>query len=158
MNELRIQELRRRARNRAKARNVSPIEQSIITIQQYFLTPGMHCIEVPTVQQGRSLLRICLDSLQIFADVALLTMATKKCPAQYRDLYEEVKHLTVHDGTLEEFILTSFYNDFLIIEYTPQLLEQPWFGTFEQLLSKYSIAQSIPVIIFMYDEYALEAN
>ena len=101
---------------------------------------------------------MCVDSLQLFADVALLTMATQKCPAQYRDLYEEIQHLTVHDGTLEEFILTSFYNDFLIIEYTPQLLEQPWFGTFEQLLSKYSIAQSIPVIMFMYDEYALEAN
>jgi len=96
--------------------------------------------------------------LQIFADVALLTMATQKCPAQYRDLYEEMKKLSMHDGSLEEFVLTSFYNDFLIIEYTPQLMEQPWYGTFEQLLSKYSIAQSIPVIMFMYDEYALEAN
>ena len=162
MKDLTIQELRLRSRTRTKKnRDVSQVEQSIITIQQYFMTPGMHCIYVPNIQQGRSLLRICLDSLQIFADVALLTVATKKCPLQYRDLYEEMeqaKALTTHNGNLEEFILTSFYNDFLIIEYTPQLLEQSWFGVFEQLLNKYALNESIPVIMFMYDEYELRVN
>ncbi len=160
MKDLSIQELRLRTRTQ-KDRNVSQVEQSIITIQQYFMTPGMHCIYVPTVQQGRSLLRICLDSLQIFADVALLTVATQKCPTLYRDLYTEIKRakaLTTHNGRLEEFMLTSFYNDFLIIEYTPNLIEQPWFGAFEQLLSRYAISESIPVIMFMYDEHELEAN
>ncbi len=162
MKELNLQELRLRARSRARgSHHISPVEQSIITIQQYFLTKGIHSITVPSIQQGRSLLRICLDSLQIFADIALLTVANQQCPAQYRDLYTEMKQaqaLGTHDGSLERFILTSFYNDFLVIEYTPALLSQPWFGTFEQLLSRYAISQSIPVIMLMYDEHKLEEN
>jgi hypothetical protein len=88
-------------------------------------------------------------------------VANQRCPALYRDLYKEMAEahvLGISDGSLEEFILTSFYNDFLVIEYTKELMDQPWFGSFEQLLSRYSINQSIPIILFMYDAYELEAN
>ncbi len=155
-----ISNLRNLTRTRRKT-GTTLVEQTIINVQQYFLTPGVHCITIATHEQGRSLLRVCLDSLEIYTNVGIVTVTTKKAPAHYRDMYEELEHaqaLCLGDGRLEEFMLSSFQCDFLVLEYTQELLEQPWFGRFEQLLSEYSVAKSIPVIMFLYDDQQVTRN
>ncbi len=160
--KLAIHQLRNLSRSRRKqTHKISRVEQSIITVQQYFLSPGLHCITVPNLDNGRSLLRICLDSLGIYTNVGMLSLSNKAVPAHYVDLYADMQRahvLSLDSGMLEEYMLSSFQADFLILEYTQELMEQPWFGRFEHLLHDYSIATSIPVIMFLYEEQSLEHN
>ncbi len=97
----------------------------------------------------------------MYTDIGMVTMTNKRVPAHYRDLYDEMyfnRALFLDDGRLEEFMLTSFQCDFLILEYTQELMEEPWFGRFERLLHDYSISTSIPIIMFIYDEHTLNKN
>ncbi len=157
-----ISNLRNMTRSRRKSTtSTTLVEQTIITVQQYFLTPGLHCITIPNHEQGRSLLRVCLDSLDLYSDVGMVTVTTKKTPAHYRDLYAELEDAQAvfsDNGRLEEFMLSSFQCDFLVMEYTPELLEKPWFGRFEQALTEYSVSKAIPVVMFIYDDLGLMKN
>lgn len=156
-----ISNLRNLTRTRRKTAGTTLVEQTIINVQQYFLSPGLHCITIPSHEQGRSLLRVCLDSLGIYSDVGMVTVTTKKTPLHYRDIYEELEHyqaLSFDDGSLEEYMFSAFQCDFLILEYTQELMEQPWFGRFEQLMSEYSVAKAIPVIMFLYDDQGVTKN
>lgn len=157
-----ITNLRNLTRTRRKSgAQTTLVEQTIITVQQYFLTAGLHCITIPSHEQGRSLLRVCLDSLDLYTDIGMVTVTTKKAPAHYRDLYSELEDAQAvfsDNGRLEEFMLSSFQCDFLVLEYTPELIEQPWFGRFEQALTDYSIAKTIPVVMFVYDDQGLMKN
>ena len=155
-----IHQLRNRTRTRRK-NNGSPFENNLFTIQEQFLSPGMHCIDVENHEQDRRLLRLGLDSLNMYSDVGMLTMSPTKIPHKYRDLYEEMDAwdaLTLNNGMLEEYLLSSFQSDFLVLEYTQELIVQPWYGRFEQLLYEYSISTSIPVIMFIYNDHQLDKN
>lgn len=157
--KLDISNLRRLTRSRKK-QQISSVEQSIITIQQYFLTPGLHCVTVPSHEQGRSLLRVCLDSLERYNDIGMITTALQRTPHHYRDIVREIALYGGHTDTslLEEYLLTAFSCDFLIIEYNPELMMSPWFGQFEQLLHDYSVSKALPVIMCMYDDQAGSYN
>lgn len=139
----------------------SLVEQSIIALQNSFLTPGLHCITVSNVQHGRDLLKVCLDSLGRYTDIGLVSHSAQTGPSHYTDLYTQMSQvgaLSLEEGMLEDYMLSSFQSDFLILEYTQELMVQPWFGKFEQLLSDYSITNSIPVVMFLYEEQTLNHN
>lgn len=155
-----INNLRNLTRTRRKT-STTLVEQTIINVQQYFLTNGLHCITIASHEQGRSLLRVCLDSLGIYSNIGIVTVTTKKAPEHYHDIYQELCYahaLGVQDGSLEEFMLSSFHCDFLVLEYTQELLEQPWFGHFEQLIAEYSLAKAIPIVMFLYEDQSILRN
>jgi len=153
--------LRNLTRARRKMASTNIAEQTIINVQQYFLSPGMHCITITSHEQGRSLLRVCLDPLDVYSDIGMVTVATKRAPAHYRDIcfeLEEYQAVSYDDGRLEEFMLSSFHCDFLVLEYTQELMEQPWFGRFERILADYSLAKAIPIVMFMYNDQVMIKN
>ena len=160
--KLAIHQLRTSSRSRRKitVKNASP-EYKILMIQNSFITPGLHCVNVQNHEQGRRLIQISLDSLGIYSDVGMVSMSVRGCPLQYRDIYYELSRydaLSIDNGALEDYLLSSFTCECLILEYTQELIEQPWFGRFEQLLSDYSITNTIPVMMFLYDEQTLTRN
>ena len=153
--------LRSVAKARRRMSELSSIEFALEKLQQNILSPGMHCITIPTHDQGREVLSLCLDSVGIYQDISMVSMTTKKVPYSYRDLYAEMSSfqaLSADTGRLEEFLLSCFQSDFLIIEYTQELLEQAWFGKFEQLLYEYKVPQAIPIVMLLYSETELIKN
>ncbi len=155
-----IHQLRNRTRTRRK-QSGSSFENHIMSLQEHFLNPGMHCIDVDNQEQGRRLLRLGLDSLGIHTDVAILTVPPYNLPQGYKDLYAELDAwdaLTLDNGMLEEYLLSVFECDFLVLEYTRELIQQTWYGKFEQLLHEYSISKSIPVVIFLYNDQQIDKN
>jgi hypothetical protein len=97
----------------------------------------------------------------MYEQVGMVTVSTKKAPYQYVDIYEELQYAnatSLDTSKLDEYMCSSFQCDFLVLEYTQQLIEQPWFGRFEQLLSEYSVLSSIPVILLFYDEHEVIEN
>ena len=126
-------------------------EQEIFALNSYFFTPGFHCIKVPTVEAGRRLLQDYTASCSHFVDSAFLS--TLPIPADYRNLYEELRAsdaLSGEKGNLEEFVLRSVTQEFLVIEATAELLKTFWFSMFEQLLIDYNIMKETTIIMFMY--------
>ena len=160
--KLAIHQLRTLSRLRRKADTVPlTIEERILAAHDAFLNPGMHCITVPNQQQGRILLRICLETLGKYADLGMLTMSLNGCPEQYRDVYAELERLhafSLQESNLENYLLTSFSSDILIIEYTQELMEQAWIGKFEYLLHEYAFSHSIPVIMLLYSSPTAHKN
>ena len=157
-----IHQLRSLTRSRRKSgTTLNSIEHNLISLQEYFLTPGTHCVTVPTVQQGRSLLRVCLDSLGIYNNIGMLTACLRKAPPQYHDIFGELssfRSLSLDNGILEEYMLNSFNCDFLVIEYSQELMKEPWFGKFENLLNDYSVASSLPILLLFYENSSQYTN
>lgn len=158
-----LHQLRNLTRSRRKngTTNINAIEHTIVSLQEYFLTPGTHYVTVPTIEQGRSLLRVCLDSLGLYNNIGMLTACLRKAPAQYHDIYGELtsfQSLALDNGILEDYMLSSFNCDFLVIEYSQELMKQPWFGKFENLLHEYSLASSLPVLMLFYENGKIHTN
>lgn len=133
-----------------KATQESLSEQEILAFHSYLFSPGFHCIKVPSIAAGRGLLEEYASSCAYVIDSAFLSMTP--APNGHRNLYEElcVMDAFSEEGRLEEFILCSLTQEFLIIEATAELLKTPWFGKFEQLLIDYNIMKETTIIMFLY--------
>jgi hypothetical protein len=107
--------LRNLTRTRRKTSHKKRIEQTILNVQQYFLTAGPHHISVRTHEQGRSLLRVCLDSLSMYEQVGMVTVSTKKAPYQYVDIYEELQYANA--TSLDTSKLDSLYEQKDVLSY-----------------------------------------
>lgn len=130
-------------------------EQNVIILQNFFLTSGVHCIHVPDIQTGRTLLETALASFKSDRSISLLTTVKKKAVFPYSDLYKELgaARASSHtNGALEEYLLCSLNSDLLIIEATTELLQQPWYGKFEQLIVEYNIGATLPIIMIFHGE------
>lgn len=131
-------------------------EEQIIDLHQALLTNGFHHMYANTIQEGRSILHVLLQSLGCHQDIACLTVENKNLPATTFDLYYylfEGGYLDAkHQTDLEDFFLNRFENDFLWIEATPQLTQQPWFFYFEQKLIELRINQQVPIMIISYNK------
>ncbi len=125
-------------------------EQDIMSLQALFLTPGFHCITVGNREIGRSLIDSCISSVNHYSQPAFL--GSSAAPEEYLDLYQEFASwdaLHNHEN-LEQYMAGFFYFDVLIIEGTKDLLQDQWFGKFEQLLIDYSMPQTLPIIMLLY--------
>jgi hypothetical protein len=54
------------------------------------------------------------------------------------------------EAVLDDFFLEQFEVDFLWIETTNTLIEQPWFYTFERKLCDFNIESKTPIIFLVY--------
>lgn len=130
-------------------------EDEILSLQESFLSSGIHKITVANLPEGRTMLAAFLESLRYFTRPAVLTTQLFSHPSvQIAHLYRE---LLAHEGIfesrgmLEDFMLNHFYYDFLAIEATPDLRAQAWFVRFEQLLHDYKFTETVPVVMFVYE-------
>jgi len=96
--------------------------------------------------------------LQQYTTVAYLALEPIKLPIFLADievvsLYDEMAFsgaLAFAHNRLENFLLESFYYDFVWIECSQELLRKPWFEFFEQKLIVHNFATSTPILFISY--------
>lgn len=133
-------------------------EHEILELQDLFLTPGFNYLELPSSEAGRELVTSFLNSLQHYSQIACLTTRPEALPQATTSLHDEMAFsgaLALSHSRLDAFLLEQFHYDFLWIECTPDLLESPWYGYFEQKLSDFNIAATTPVLLVSYRDSQL---
>lgn len=147
------QQLLSRAVAKDVKKRASLSEQDILTLQDYFLTPGLHLVKAENQEESRLLLAQFLYSFQYYSSIAILGTNEWSMPEDYHDLYKELGETSAlfKKEAMEDYLSCTFPHDFLAIEGTPDLLRSAWFGRFEHLLIQYEIVRTIPIIIFIYE-------
>lgn len=134
-------------------------EEDILTLQDIFLTPGIQHIVVPSVSQGRNLLRTFLAVLPCYHDIAVITASKVELPDHYLNIYDmlvedgyidSLTGLSVNPQALDEFFIEHGYFDFMWIEATPELQNKSWFVDFLQKLQEINVNTQIPIAIATY--------
>jgi hypothetical protein len=128
-------------------------DADIIKLQDTLLTVGIHTLKFPNVTQGRDAMITILTSLNCYTNVACLSMHTTELNPAYFDMYYALTlggyvHGNV-EQKLDEFFLEQCDVDFLWIEATAQLVEQPWFYAFERKLDQFNVVCRIPVVVLV---------
>ena len=132
-------------------------EQEILDLQDLFLTYGNHYLKVPTHGQGRNIISLFLESFQYqyFSRVACLTVSPVPLPDAVVSVRDELAlsgALAFNHHSLDEFLLNTFYYDFVWVECSQELMQSSWFYYFEKKLIDYNIAQSMPILFVTYEE------
>src|SRR3990167_2960052 len=130
-------------------------EQSILEIQEKFLSNGFQYLKVQSIQEGRALIEMFLNTLTLYSDVACLT--TTKDPILYNatDVYRILEaggYLSpFEDCYLEEYFVEHFYFAFMWIEATTDMLMSSWFENVKKILIHTAIDQHIPILVCVYE-------
>jgi hypothetical protein len=128
-------------------------EEVILYLQELFLTNDWHCITVDNIQTGRSIITTLLYSLNYYHDVACLSLEEMLLDSRFFDVYThmlEGNYLEGQGYDIEDFLLDSFYADFLWIEETDKLQAAVWYPHFLQALKDLNIDKQIPVLFISY--------
>lgn len=125
-------------------------EEEILEIQDRFLNPGFHYIKVESFLVGRNLFKTFSGILKYYSNKAYLSELPFDYSLNMFNLFQEfIDRGIIHDqpGALEDFLLNSFFYDFLAIEVTDKLLLKPWMSKFENLLIDYYFTETLPIIV-----------
>jgi hypothetical protein len=129
-------------------------ERDILTLNDLLLTKGLHNINVKSMVLGRNIMSVFLTLLNHYKEVYWLSC--NGSIADSRDVYALLKSygcLQQQSAALyEAYFYEAFYADCLIIEYTVELVKEPWYALFETALLKARVFEQIPVIHISYDD------
>ena len=128
-------------------------DTDILELQDKFLSNGVQPLKVKNIAQGRSIVEKFLQTLNIYHDVACLTVSDLPFSAPTTNMHDELLKGGYLDPLepqyLEEFFIEHFYFDFLWIEATEDLLSSKWFSDVEKKIFSYKINQHIPIIVLL---------
>jgi hypothetical protein len=129
-------------------------EQDTIDISYLFLTPGIHCITVPSIVQGRAFMQQYLSTLNCYQNIAYLGTVPLSEDSMDSNLYTELTEFIENNKTadLREFMCLYMYYDFLWIEKTVDLMAMSWLCDFEQGIYELEFDRSMPIIVLSYQE------
>ncbi len=127
-------------------------DQEILNLQDAFLTNGIHYIKTATIESGRALVHSFLESLPIYTEIACLSLHDY-VDHSVIDMYGELLDNNYLNGThdLEDFFIDQCFIDFLWIEASQELLDAPWFARFDRTIHDFKLCQTMPIIIFVYE-------
>jgi hypothetical protein len=123
-------------------------ELNILSLQNVFLAYGFHDLCVANPEAGRRLVQVFLNALGCYKNVACFTLVDKPLAPEVIDLYYQ---LSCFPGTIEEFLLDTFYYDFVWIELSRELLADDMYVTFNQLLVRMELYVRLPVVVMHYN-------
>ena len=126
----------------------------ILCIQEMFLAKGLHHIMVPDIFEGRTLVHSFLQSMHYFHEVACLTndIETSLAPEEY-NLLENLTDFCGQELTLdsiEEYFLEHYCADFMWIELSEALMNNPLVLQIAYIMHALDIAHRIPVVAVSY--------
>ncbi len=131
-------------------------EAEILDLQDKFLSEGIHHVKVRDIAAGRNIINTFLDSLAAYHEIACLSVSNNGLESYITNIYHE---LLLHGyiercqaKNLEEFFIDQFYFDFLWIECSSKLMEQPWFADFQMNIHNFRLERQIPIFMISYDE------
>lgn len=120
-------------------------ETMIIDLHALFLTKGMHRITVPTLNEGRLLMRDFLYSLHYYQRIGYLTLDAYPASLLDNQTYYDLHALLEQKAHVDEaeIMLELFEFDFFIIEYSDELTSCSWFESLIQTVE----SGSTPAVI-----------
>lgn len=125
----------------------------IIELQDIFLTPGIHVIDVESLQEGREIILKFLHALRCYEAIGCVTQRDQGLSADIFDIHHYLLMYGFLEGKnnneLEHFFTQDFNFDFLWIEKNANELNG-WSDYFEQRIARYGIEQYIPIILLVY--------
>lgn len=133
-------------------------EHEILDLQELFLTYGYNHLAASSVGQARTLISLFVETLHSFSRIACLTASSLALSDNVVKLHDELAFhgaLAFDYRQLDEFLLNSFYYDFLWIECSDDLIQAPWFAYFEKKLHDYNIAASMPILFVTIKDSAI---
>jgi len=116
-------------------------EETIIDLQDKFLTPGLHTIIVPNVIVGRTLIVKILKSLNYYHTIGCLSETALESDAIFS--------LSYYQETTLDNILTECFYDFIWIECTKKFIQSL---TLYDEKKFYTTTSKIPIIAVAYQE------
>jgi len=129
-------------------------DTDILDLQDAFLNNGLHYIKVNDINSGRALIRLFLNSLNFYHNVAAVTVDSKPLDESATDLYSDLMlgGYLEKDARykLEEFFLEQFYHDFVWVEAAEELLSNSWATEFFRQMTHFKLDQLIPILIVSY--------
>ncbi len=121
-------------------------ESDILTLQEKFLTPGFHYLKVKNVATGRDLIQLFLKSLTIYHTVACLSTVQQLLPEAIIDITKEF----IATSSFDSFIFESSALDFMWVEATNELRNEPWFDEYNQAIIDNHLDTQIPIMFLTY--------
>lgn len=122
--------------------NTTFTDQQILELQDLFLEPGIHYVQVDSFAGGRILINHYLQALNCFNEAACFSLYTHE--QNITNIVEEVA-----PAHLLSYFELDFNADFVWVECDSALLQ--YYPTLFVALEKYVVQQHIPIIILLVD-------
>lgn len=124
--------------------NVTLTETDILFLQDIFLTPGFHSIQLKDVLSGRIIIEEILASLPMHTSTACLTLENNlTLPNTVFDVYAALHTNSISEQAIEDFFINEFYFDCMWIEVSQKILNAPWYAYFCKTMTSYEQKTSI---------------
>jgi len=123
-------------------------EESILSLCDLFLTPGLHYVSFSTLQEGRKTINLFVDLLRCYHAVGYIDKADSKAN-QGMNLYEFFAHYQNGQdlrNAINKFFLEDFDYDFIWIIYPKYQVSSTFINVFLDQLIEFNIDQKIPLI------------
>ena len=123
-------------------------ESDVLYLQDIFLTPGVHQINVDSVAKGRTIISDVLGSLHYHQKAGCLSLDDTVLENGVCDIVKTLikDDYLVNSDNLTLFFLDRFYFDFLWIEESANLADSIWYEQFKQHLVDFNFNKSVPII------------
>ncbi|MBT3827435.1 hypothetical protein HOL34_01560 [bacterium] len=125
-------------------------EEEILSMQDLFLTPGFHCLQVGSIEEARLLIERYLVSLFCFKNIAVATSFDGQVPLSAVNIFDEYQ-LNQHGKNTAQHIDMSitelFYYDFLWIEADGEVATDQLYDA----LRASNIHTHTPIVTFILD-------
>lgn len=133
--------------------NLELSEQNVLTLQDIFLTFGIHCIKTDNATAGRKIINTILGSLKYYKNVGAITdrigLDENVC-----DILIDIKKQGISTDDiiidLENFFMIHACFDFIWVELSGSLLEQD-INSLKNIFNMYYVQERMPVIFMMYE-------
>ena len=121
-------------------------EAAIITLHALCITPGIHHIEIESLEKGRTLLEAVLASLNYYTTIVCITTSEIAFTTGIYDCSHEL----AMQPCIERFFIEQFSFDCMVIEQSPSLTQADWYIHVEKYLYTSTISLHAPIIFVGY--------
>ena len=121
-------------------------EANILELQNIFLTKGFHHIKTPSLEQGRKLITLFLESLHCYYDPACFTsrgVGLKGAVNIYQEMQNKNKEIFFHDNP---------FIDFMWIEMPSKVEPRQVVEKFIQTCGSLQLERRMPIVVLHSEE------
>ena len=123
-------------------------DECILAVQDKLLSQGFQYLKVNSVQEGRQIIGLFLQSLSLYQSVGCLTL---EAPLQeIASIYDHLE-LCFWDKYLMQEYFINFQFDFMWIEATEEMLSNPRFEQIRQAMIQSVIDQHMTILVLVYE-------
>ncbi len=122
-------------------------DECILAVQDKLLSQGFQYLRVDSIQEGRQIIRLFLQSLSLYHAIGCLTLET--APQEAASIYDHLE-LCFWDKYLMQEYFINFQFDFMWIEATEEMLSNPTFEQIRQAMIQSMIDRHMTILVLVY--------